>query len=220
MKPKKKRVILILDSRIEFYRRSMVGILIMGLIAGAGILCGKSNLIPGDAANRHQEGLKVLLCLSVAVIGIATGNAYRRRIRHLKEHRTRILLYRNDESAFPGPSGENTIFEMQALFGILFFLAAVVSYTGYPIPCLPDFLDNGILRMVPIIIFVGLCRISVGLERKNLFVNLNPVQDFVEMHQKQARLNKPEISPVSWIYSEGFQKSRASTQQVSRTLRL
>ncbi len=186
MKARKKQIVAAVDSRIGFYRRSMVGVFILGVASGAGILCGTADA-GGTGAARMPE-LEVLACFAIAVTGIATGSACQRRIRRLREHRGRILVPDEDGEAFAAPAREQGIVEIQALFGILFVLAAAGCYLGCPVPALPGFLDTLPLRAAPAAGFTLLCGITVGLERKRPGTGLHPLQDFVEDQRKRARM--------------------------------
>lgn len=208
MKVNKQNIIKYLDSRIGFYRRCMVGIFILGSLAGASIICGKSAFLVEGISEAKQAEVNIFLCFSIALTGIATGSAYRRRIRHLKQHRDKILLYHKHGPSAPRPVRDQIVLEIQSLFGILFVLAVVVCGVQYPIPELPQLLDNTPMRIVLLVGFIILCWAPVRLGNKKSAIKLNPIQDFVEKHQKQARVKNysTNLSRERFVPGDGLPK--------------
>jgi len=220
MKEKKKNFIHYLDNRIGFYRYCMVGTFILGILAGTGILCGESTFVITEWSDLKQVGIKLFFCFLIAATGIATGSAYRRRILHLKEHRNKILLDSYNRQFFPKPAQEQIIMEVQALFGILFFLSAVIVCIHYPIPKLPDLLDCMLIRLIPVIGFVGLCWISVNLERKNSLIRINPLQDFLDNQQKRVRIqsNRRRVPPAYRTAGRNFPPPPHTQEHANRSI--
>jgi len=218
MKTNKNHIVKSLENRIGYYRRCMVGTFILGLLAGVSILCGKSLFVITGWSNLQQISIKVFFCFLIATTGIATGSAYRRRIRLLKEHRARLMSDSLNQQSFTKPFQEQIITEIQALFGILFFLAAAITCIQYPIPNLPYLFDSNLVRLVLIIGFAVLCWISVTLERKNPLTCLNPLQDFVERQQNRDPVvgNQLGIQPSYITMSQDLQKRGASQAHAHR----
>lgn len=199
MQSRKKTFIELLENRIALYRRCMVGTFVLGLAAGISILCGKSTFILTEWSGYQQISLKVFSCFLIVVTGIATGSAYRRRIRHVKAHQDKIRSSRNDNQNTPKDNGEPIITEIQALFGILFVLVVIGSCLRYPIPNLPSLLDGNLVRLFPIIGFVALCWVSVSIGRKHSLIRLNLLQDFLESQQKRVRIENNRKTPHPYI---------------------
>ncbi|MEJ2111016.1 MAG: hypothetical protein P8Z37_14125 [Acidobacteriota bacterium] len=174
MKVNKQNIIMYLDRRIGLYRRCMVGIFILGLLAGASIVCGKSAFIVQGMSTAEQAEINVFLCFSIALTGIATGSAYRRRIRHLNEHRDRILLYHKRRPAAEKTVRDQIVLEIQGLFAMLFVLAAVICGVQYPIPEIPQLLDNTPMRILLLAGFIILCWVPVIFGTKKPTIKLNP----------------------------------------------
>ena len=120
----------------------------------------------------------------------------------------------------PVPSREHIITEIQALWGLLLFLAAVIAFIRYPVPELPRLLDNGPAQLILVVGFVGLCWISVSLEHKNPLVLLNPLQSFVESQQKQARIQfgRQGRSLSRWASAKNLPKTETARVHSNRPM--
>jgi hypothetical protein len=199
MTTRQKSVIDNLESRIQFYRYCAMAVFFLGLLAGGTVLLETSSLFSIGFLDRHPVITKCVLCFAVSLSGILTASAYRRRIRYIVERGNRILLYSDDVPLFPRPVWEQFIFEVQVLFGILFFVSAVICCVGYPLPGLPAYLDPPLFRLGLLACFFLFCRVSAKLEKKNSIVNLSPIEDFIRLHLKQARIRKydPSLVPVA-----------------------
>lgn len=171
---KEEQIVGSLEKRIEFYRHCMVWTFILGLLSGGSIFCGETVFLIPESFVFSPITIKVLFCSFIAMAGIATGSGYRRRIRLLKDCRDKILMELYNQRFFPNLAREGIITEMQVLFGILFLLSLVIVCIQYPVPKMPAFLDSNLVRMVPVLGFLGLFCISVWPERKD------PIQDLLE----------------------------------------
>jgi hypothetical protein len=191
MKVGKNHIVESLEKRIQYYRRCMAGTFLLGILAGLSILCTKSLIAVTGWSGLQQIYVKIFFCFLIAATGIATGSAYRRRISLLRVHRNKLLSDTSNQRSFTKPVQEQFITEMQALFGILFFLAVASLYIQCPTLELPCLLDCNLARLALIVGFLLLCRISLRLERKDPLFSLNPVQDYVK---KQARRIKTSRS--------------------------
>ena len=104
---------------------------------------------------------------------------------------------------------------MQALFGILFFLAVASLYIQCPTLKLPFLLDCNLTRMALIVGFLLLCRISLRLERKDPLVSLNPVQDYVK--RQAGRIKTDGSYPLAYIEAgQGFRETGSAQIQENR----
>lgn len=218
MKAEKDLSLKSLNNRITYYRRCMIGTFILGLLAGVSILCGKSCFEITGWSNLQLISIKVLICFLIAATGIATGSVYRRRIGILKENRERLVSDSVDPKTFAKPHREQIITEIQALFGILFVLAASITCVQYPIPNLPYLFDSNLVRLVLVIGFAVLCWISITLERKNPLSCLNPLRDFVEKEQSRVPVvrDRSEIPSAYVTMNQGIQKSASSQTPAHR----
>ena len=190
MKVGKNHILISLEKRIRYYRRCMAGTFILGILAGLSILCTKSLIAVTGWTGLSQIYVKIFFCFLIAATGIATGSAYRRRIRLLRVQRNKLLSDSYGQQPFTKPVPEQFITEIQALFGMLFFLAVASLYIQYPTMKLPFLLDCNLARLALIVGFLFLCRISLKLERKDPLVSLNPVQDYVKMQKGGGRAYK------------------------------
>ena len=79
MAPRKKSVTEYLESRIQFYRYCAVALLVLGLLAGASVLCEKCALFSVGWFGRYQVLVKCTLCFAVSLSGIAAASHPRHR---------------------------------------------------------------------------------------------------------------------------------------------
>ncbi|MBN2319187.1 MAG: hypothetical protein JXR49_08915 [Acidobacteria bacterium] len=120
---------------------------------------------------------------------------------------------------FPKPVREGIITEMQVLFGILFVFSAVIACIHYPVPKLPAFLDSDLVRLIPIMGFVGLCWISVCPDRKNPFIRVNSIQDFLEGQKIHIRFrhSRPKIYRAYAIKNPNLPEGKVSQLHTNRS---
>jgi len=213
MATRKKSVADYLENKIQFYRYCTIVAFILGLLAGAGILCGDSCLFSIGFPGRYLALTKCALCFLISLSGIVAASAYRSRIRYAVERCNKILLYSDNGEAFPKPVREQSILEVQVLFGIMFVLAMVACCVNYPLPGLPDYLDLPLIRLLPLVGFFLFCWISTKLEKKNSLIGLNSIEDFIRLHQKQARISNQRAAATTAEWSSGkvIRKTRAVT---------
>lgn len=212
MNIKDEQLVTSLENRIDFYRRCAAWTFILGLLAGVCVFCGETTFFLREMSDSPPTVLKTLFCFLIATTGIAAGFAYRRRIRFLKDCRDKVLMEFSERQFFPKPVREGIITETQVLFGILFVLSVVITCTHYPVPKLPVFLDSNLMRMIPIIGFVGLCWISFCPERKNPFIRIHTIEDFLEgqkMHMP-LRPSLPKNFQTYTIKSADLPEGKAS----------
>jgi hypothetical protein len=206
MKVGKNNIVESLEKRIQYYRRCMAGTFILGILAGLSILCTKSLIAVTGWSGAQQIYVKIFFCFLIAATGIATGSAYRRRIRLLRVHRNKLLSDAWDQRSFTRPVQEQFITEMQALFGILFFLAVASLYIQCPTLKLPILLDCNLARLALIVGFLLLCRISLRLERKDPLISLNPVEDYVKWQAGHKKTGEG-YSQANIEAGQGFQET-------------
>ena len=190
MKVGKNHIVESLEKRIRYYRRCMAGTFILGILAGLSILCTKSLIAVTEWSGLRQIYVKIFFCFLIAATGIATGSAYRRRIRLLRVRRNKLLSDARGQQPFTNPIREQFITEVQALFGMLFFLATASLYIHCPTLKLPFLLDCNLARLALIVGFLLLCRISLRMERKDPLFSLNPVQDYVNGMKSRGGVHK------------------------------
>ena len=220
MEIKEEQLVISLENRIEFYRYSMAGIFILGLLSGVCIFCGEKAFLITESSDPSPKVLKILFCFLITIAGIATGCACRRRIRFLKDCRNKILMEFSNRQFFPKPVREGIITEIQVLFGILFIFSAVIACIHYPVPKLPAFLDSDLVRLIPIMGFVGLCWISVCPDRKNPFIRVNSIQDFLEEQKIHIglRQSRPKICQAYAIKGPDFSEGKVSQLHTNRSV--
>jgi hypothetical protein len=213
MKIGKNQIVKSVEKRIQYYQRCMAGTFILGILAGLSILCTKSLIAVTAWSGLQQIYVKIFFCFLIAATGIATGSAYRRRIRLLRVHRHKLLSDTRGQQPFTKPVREQFITEIQALFGMLFFLAAASLYIHCPILKLPFLLDCNLARLALIVGFLLLCRISLGLERKDPLFSLNPVQDYVKGLKSRGRVHRSRQDyPRAYIEAGRDFRKKESTQ--------
>ena len=178
------------------------------------VFCGEITFLVPGSTGLPLMAINVLICFFIAITGIATGSAYRRRIRFLKDCRDQILMEFCDRRFFPKLTREGIITEMQVLFGILFLLSMVIVCIQYPVPKMPAFLDNNLVRIIPIMGFLCLCWIPVWPDRKN------PLRDFLEKENIPVRFlnNRPKFLDAYVIESQSLQRDELSRLNAKRSL--
>ncbi len=192
----------------------MVWTFILGLLSGMSVFCGKTTFLVPGSTDLPLPAINVLVCFIIALTGIATGSAYRRRIQFLKDCRDRVLMEFCDRRFFPKLTREGIITEMQVLFGILFLLSVAVFCIQYPVPKMPAFLDSNPVRIIPLTGFLCLCWIPVWPDRKN------PLLDFLEKKNVPVRLrnNRPKLLQAYVIESQNLQRDELSRLNAKRSL--
>lgn len=198
---KQQRVSDYLEGRIQVYRYCTAVVFVLGLLAGAGVLCGGLPLLSPEFPHRYQDLTKIVLCFAISLSGILAAAVYRNQIAYIMERRDRILLNPDSRPAFAKPAREQCILEVQVLFGMMAVLAVVVCCIDYPVPGLPPILDLPPLRLALLGGFFIFCWVSTRLEKNNIAASFNSVEDFLRRHQKQARIReyKQPLAPVGWV---------------------
>ena len=178
------------------------------------VFCGEITFLVPGSTGLPLMAINVLICFFIAITGIATGSAYRRRIRFLKDCRDQILMEFCDRRFFPKLTREGIITEMQVLFGILFLISMVIVCIQYPVPKMPAFLDNNLVRIIPIMGFLCLCWIPVWPDRKN------PLRGFLEKENIPVRFlnNRPKFLDAYVIESQSLQRDELSRLNAKRSL--
>ncbi len=222
MKIEEEQLVSSLENSIEFYRCSAVWTFILGLLAGVCIFCGKTTFLITGISGLSPKVVKILFCSLIAMTGIATGFACRYRIRFLKDCRDKILMEFSNRQFFPKPVREGIITEMQVLFAILFVFSTVITCIHYPVPKLPAFLDNDLIRMIPAMGFAALCWISVCPERKNPFIRLDSIQDFLDGQKIHlpGRQSRREIKRTYTMKNPDLPKGEVSQLHTKRSVHL
>ena len=220
MKINEEQLVASLENSIEFYRRSTVWTFILGLMAGVCIFCGETTFLITEISGSSPKVGKILFCSLIAVTGVATGFTCRCRIRFLKDCRDKILMDFCNRQFFPKPVREGIITEMQVLFVILFVFSTVTICVHYPIPKLPAFLDSDLVRMIPTIGFAALCWISVCPERKNPFIRVDSLQDFLDGQKVRLplRQNLRKISRSYTVNRPDVPKSNVPQLRTKRSV--
>ena len=220
MEIKEERFVKSLENRINYYRHCMAWTFFMGFLAGVCIFCGETGFLISESPGLSPKVINMFFCFLIAITGITAGSAYRRRVRFLKDCRDKIQLEFSNRQFFPKPVREGIITEMQVLFGILFVLSAVICCIHYPVPKLPAFLDSDLIRMIPIMGFVGLCWISVCPERKNPFIRVNSIQNFIEGQKIHISLrhSRPKIYPAYTMKGSELSKSSISQLRTNQSM--
>jgi hypothetical protein len=221
MKIEEEQLVASLENSIEFYRCSTVWTFILGLLAGVCIFCGETTFLITEISGLSLKVVKVLLCSLIALTGIATGFTCRHRIRSLKDCRDKILMEFSNRQFFPKPVREGIITEMQVLFVILFVFSIVIICIHYPVPKLPSFLDSDLVRIIPAMGFAALCWISVCPERKNPFIRVDSIQDFLDGQKIRLpiRQTRRKISRTYTIKKPDLPKGKVSQMHTNRSVR-
>lgn len=112
-----------IDRELAFYRRRAGQVFFMGLLVEVLILAGREKVVVPATWPWVQPFAYGILFAVVAVIGMALGLEYRRRIHDLKESRTNILKRLDYKDIYP-PTGGHRLSEIQVLYVVLIFLSS------------------------------------------------------------------------------------------------
>jgi hypothetical protein len=190
MNTKDRFVIKALERRIEFYRKIGIAVFFGGLLAGGSILLGRPAMMFPELSEYSRITIQILAYFSIALTGILIIFEHRRRISILKSRRNKILRDIFHRESVPYPAREQLIIEIQVLYGILFFLAVLITCVGCPFPPMPAFLDRDLVRFAALIGFFILCWLSVGTERKNSVVISDAPNEFARKLVNRAKVRR------------------------------
>jgi len=112
-----------LDREMGFFRKRAGEVFFFGLLVEVLILAGKEKIILPEGRSLLNASVHSFLFIAVAVIGIALGAEYRRRIRKLKFSRLTVLEKRGFKRIYPTDE-DQALSEIQVLYVVLVFLSS------------------------------------------------------------------------------------------------